>query len=385
MSYPILRLKKGKEKSLLRFHPWIFSGAVEIVPETGRDALVQVQDHVGSLIGFGFLEQKSQIVCRLFAFTKENMVLDTAYWHAKLEMAHAFKTRLFDPAYTNCFRLIHAEGDDFPGLIVDVYATTAVVQFRATGTWHLRDTIAFGLRRLGYTHIFSKNPVYSDWGQNWLGEPGIERTDVLENGLRFSVDVVKGQKTGFFLDQRDNRRLLSGYAKGRTALNCFSYTGGFSVYALAGGATHVTSVDISKDAVEIAHLNAKLNGFEAKHTAVAADCFDFLRKTDQKYDLIVLDPPAFSKDIRSVPQATRGYKDINLRAMKMIEPGGLLFTFSCSQHISRDLFQKIIAGAAVDSGRKVRILHHMSQAPDHPTNIYHPEGDYLKGLVVEVV
>jgi 23S rRNA (cytosine1962-C5)-methyltransferase len=301
-----------------------------------------------------------------------------------MQQAYAFKKQLL-PNNTNCYRLVHAEGDFLPGLIIDVYNESAVVQFRITGTWHLREIVHNALLTLGYQYVFSKSPAYSNWTQGWLGEAGPQYTVVTENGLKFSVDLIKGQKTGFFLDQRENRKLLSAYSRNKKVLNCFSYTGGFSMYALAGGAEKVTSVDISKEAIENAKLNAELNGFATQHNGIAADCFDFLRKKEEHYDLIVLDPPAFCKDIRSVPQASRGYKDINLSAMRIIEKGGLLFTFSCSQHISRDLFQKIVFGAAADSGRKVRILHHLSQGPDHPINIYHPEGDYLKGLVLEVM
>jgi 23S rRNA (cytosine1962-C5)-methyltransferase len=280
---------------------------------------------------------------------------------------------------------VHAEGDYFPGLIIDAYNETAVVQFRTTGAWYLRETVRDALLSLGFKHVFSKSPAYSNWTQGWLGDAGPQHTIVLENGLKFSVDLIKGQKTGFFLDQRENRILLSTYSLNKKVLNCFSYTGGFSMYALAGGAKTVSSVDISKDAIENAKLNAEINGFTNRHEGIAADCFEYLRKIEEEFNLIVLDPPAFCKDIRSVPQASRGYKDINLSAMKKIKSGGILFTFSCSQHISRDLFQKIVFGAATDSGRKVRILHQLGQGPDHPINIYHPEGDYLKGLVLEVV
>ena len=384
MKHPRLKIKKGKEKSLLRFHPWIFSGAVESLPETGDDRIVEIVDYQEKLIGYGFIEYKSQIVCRIFEFSQYPTTIDESYWRQKIHQAYTFKKQLI-PDETNCFRLVHAEGDFLPGLIIDVYNETAVIQFRTTGTWYLKEIVRNALLSLGYQYVFSKSPAYSNWIQGWLGDAGPQHTTVMENGLKFSVDLIKGQKTGFFLDQRENRKLLSAYSKNKKVLNCFSYTGGFSIYALVGGATHVTSVDISKDAVENATKNAELNGFTARHEGIAADCFDFLRKKTEQYDLIILDPPAFCKDIRSVPQASRGYKDINLSAMRIIEKGGLIFTFSCSQHISRDLFQKIVFGAAADSGRKVRILHQLSQGPDHPINIYHPEGDYLKGLVLEVM
>lgn len=385
MTYPSLTIKKGKEKSLLRFHPWIFSGAVEKAPDFGEDGIVQVVDCNNTLIGYAFVDPKSQIIARVFEFCRTPLLIEDHYWATKIRQAYTFKKDLLKQKATNCYRLIHAEGDYFPGLIVDIYDKVASVQFRTKGTWVLRNTIVATLKELGITHIYSKSPAYSDWGQGWLGEAGPTTVVVMENGLKFQVDVEKGQKTGFFLDQRENRQLLGYYAKGQKVLNCFSYTGGFSIYALANGARQVTSVDISKEAIAQAHHNAELNGFADRHEAVAADCFEYLRKTSADFDVIVLDPPAFCKDIRSVPQASRGYKDINMSAMKMIRSGGLLFTFSCSQHISRDLFQKIVFGAAADTGKKVRILHNLSQGPDHPINIYHPEGDYLKGLVLEVI
>lgn len=385
MAYPQLKIKKGKEKSLHRFHPWIFSGAVEKQPEMSTNCIVEVVDFSNAIIGYGFVETKSQIVCRVFEFTKTPIELSDDFWKAKILSSYHLRKNTLLLGDTDCFRLIHAEGDYFPGLIIDIYHNVAVVQFRTTGTWLLKDIIFSTLQSLGYKHVFSKSPAYLDWAQGWLGEAGEPTVTVKENGLKFSVDVVKGQKTGFFLDQRENRKLLGEYAKNKKVLNCFSYTGGFSMYALAGGAKSVTSVDISKDAIENSKLNASLNCLEESHEGIAADCFEYLRKAEKDFDLIILDPPAFCKDIRSVPQASRGYKDINMSAMKMIKSGGVIFTFSCSQHISRDLFQKIVFGAANDSGRKVRILHNLSQGPDHPINIYHPEGDYLKGLVLEVI
>jgi 23S rRNA (cytosine1962-C5)-methyltransferase len=385
MTYPQLKIKKGKEKSLYRFHPWIFSGAVEKQPEMSDNCIVEVVDFTNAIIGYGFVETKSQIVCRVFEFTKTPIELSEKFWKSKILSSFHLRKNTLLLGDTDCFRLIHAEGDYFPGLIIDIYHNVAVVQFRTTGTWLLKDIIFSTLQSLGYIHVFSKSPAYLDWAQGWLGEAGEPTVTVKENGLKFSVDVVKGQKTGFFLDQRENRKLLGEYAKDKKVLNCFSYTGGFSMYALAGGAKSVTSVDISKDAIENSKLNASLNSLEANHEGIAADCFEYLRKAEKDFDLIILDPPAFCKDIRSVPQASRGYKDINMSAMKMIKSGGVIFTFSCSQHISRDLFQKIVFGAANDSGRKVRILHNLSQGPDHPINIYHPEGDYLKGLVLEVI
>lgn len=384
MQFPRLKIKKGKEKSLHRFHPWIFSGAVDSIEELNSDCIAEVTDIQGGIIGYGFVELKSQIICRVFEFCKESFEIDGEYWRKKLLASHKFKLSLLNLEETNCYRLVHAEGDYFPGLIVDIYDKVAVIQFRTHGVWKLQNTIVSILNSLGYYHVFSKSPAYSDWQQGWLGEPGPDHVIVKENNILFSVDILKGQKTGFFLDQRENRKLLSEYSKGKKVLNCFSYTGGFSMYAIKGEAISVDSVDISKDATENARINGELNDLSKNHNPIAADCFEYLRKADKDYDVIILDPPAFCKNIRSVPQASRGYKDINLSAMKIIKPGGLLFTFSCSQHVSKDLFQKIVFGAAADSGRKVRIMHQLGQGPDHPINIYHPEGDYLKGLVLEV-
>ncbi len=393
MQYPILTLKSGKERSIEHRHPWLFSGAVKTLPNASEGDIVAVHDNKGQLMAYGFYATQSQITCRMFEFGNDAKVIDQSYWQQKIEKALALRQRLLPPSAGNTYRLIHAEGDFFPGLIVDVYDRVAVVQLLIKGTERLADVIAEGLRSLGFAYIYLKTKESSKRFEDmrlekgWLGAPFPQaQVEVSENGFRFLVDVEKGQKTGFFIDQRDNRQLLQHYATGKRVLNTFGYTGGFSVYALAGGATEVHSVDISQEASDTCLQNIALN-FPEKidlHQAITADCFDYLRQMEEAYDLIVLDPPAFAKTARAVPNATRGYKDINLLAFKKIRPGGLLFTFSCSGSISKELFRKVVFGAAADAGREIRIVHQLTQPPDHPVNIYHPEGEYLKGLVLYV-
>lgn len=281
---------------------------------------------------------------------------------------------------------MHAEGDSLPGVVIDIYGDAASVQLRTVGTAHLTDAImGFLQKELGVKHMYLRTETKEEGEGKWVLGQDEERT-FQENGLTFLVDIANGQKTGFFLDQRENRALLKSMSKGRRMLNAFSYSGAFSVYAMAGGAALVDSVDISASAAELATRNMALNfGEQPGHQAIKADAFAFLKDMPaDAYDLIVLDPPAFTKHISTVQKAARGYKEINLKAMQKIAPGGLLFTYSCSQHISTDLFRKIVFGAAADAGREVRIVHQMSQAPDHPISIYHPEGEYLKGLCLHV-
>jgi 23S rRNA (cytosine1962-C5)-methyltransferase len=266
------------------------------------------------------------------------------------------------------------------------------VQLLIKGTENVHPHLISGIRELGIRYVYLKNKHNPGFREEVAlengflsGETSETHRTILENGLTFKIDFEKGQKTGFFIDQRENRALLKSYSRGKSVLNTFSYTGGFSVYALAGGATHVHSVDVSKDAVQMGDTNVALNfGPDAAHQSFAEDCFDYLRRTENSYDVVVLDPPAFAKNAKSVPNAARGYKDLNLTALKRINPGGILFTFSCSQNIDTDLFRKIIFSAAADAQRNVRILHQLTQPPDHPVNIFHPEGEYLKGLVLQV-
>jgi len=386
-----LVLKSGRDRSIRNRHPWLFSGAVKTWPEAENGDIIAVTDSGDQLLGYGFYSPKSQICCRVFDFTRtEVTVFEADYWYAKIEGAHRLRQRFLDPKQTNCFRLLHAEGDFLPGVIADVYGDVVVMQVLIKGIEHIFPTIEAAMHQIGFPHIYLKQKENSGFleavslAKGWRGEAVPMPLTVLENGIKFIVDVETGQKTGFFIDQRENRALTKDYVKDKIVLNAFSYTGGFSLYALAGGAAEVHSVDISKDAVARADAMVKLNFPEAKHNAIVADCFDYLRHCETKYDVIVLDPPAFAKNAKAVPNAARGYKDLNLLAMKNLRPGGLLFTYSCSQNISPDLFRKIVFGAAVDAGREVRILRFLSQADDHPINIYHPEGEYLKGLLLYV-
>ncbi len=390
MKYPALQLKVKRERSILLRHPWIFSGAVQKLPQAKDGDIIAIQDHQGKNLGFGFFSPKSQIVCRIFHFGAQEDFESVSFWQSKLERAAALR-KAWLPSHTDCYRLLHAEGDFLPGIIADVYGSVVVVQILVKGTERLKDILMEAFKACGYSTIYLKSKSSS---QN-IEEVGLSSgflmghaespVVALENNVRFEVDFIDGQKTGFFLDQRDNRYLLGQFSQGKKVLNTFCYTGGFSLYALASGASEVVSVDISKDAIERCNRNVSLNNFPGVHTGIAADCFDYLKDMPGDYfDVIVLDPPAFAKNARAVDNASRGYKQINLRAIQKIKPGGILFTFSCSQNIDKLLFQKIVFGAAADAGRNVRILHQLHQPFDHPINIFHPEGEYLKGLVVQV-
>jgi 23S rRNA (cytosine1962-C5)-methyltransferase len=392
MNYPILHLKAGREKSAVNKHPWIFSGAIQKMQTAAEGDIIEVQSANKEVIGYGFYSAESQISCRMFQWSRKPADFESpAYWTAKMKNAMLLRNTLIDRNKTNSYRLLHAEGDFFPGLIVDIYNELAVVQFLIEGTARRKEMIIKCIQSLGFSNIYARASASSKDQQDsieragWMsGELGSPLT-VTENGLKFQVDFIRGQKTGFFLDQRDNRLVLQKLAKGRTVLNAFSYTGGFSVYAAAGEAKEIHSLDISTDAVKMAQENVFLNFPQASHKGIVKDCFEYLRGMENDlYDLIVLDPPAFAKNKHTVDKAARGYKDINMKAMEKIKPGGLLFTFSCSQHISKDLFQKIIFGAAADAGRNVRIVQQLHQPADHPVNIFHPEGEYLKGLLLWV-
>jgi len=388
---PTLRLLPGKERSILRFHPWVFTGAVTRKGNIPDGAVVQVITADGQPLGYGHYAQHSQIVCRMFAFGTQAQEIDDAFWQAKLADALRYRHQFISPDQTNAYRLINAEGDGMPGCTVDIYADTAVLQLRTPGAQTLQSLIVdFLTSELGIDHIYQKGETESGklsgaFPSKWLKGRKAD-VEVLENELKFIVQPELGQKTGFFLDQRDNRLTAGLLAYERRVLNCFAYTGGFSVYALANGAESVTSVDVSESACALARRNVELNlGKDAPHKAEAADAFQFLREMEQDaYDLIVLDPPAFTKHISTVQQAARGYKDINMKAMEKIAPGGLLLTFSCSQQVTPDLFRKIVFGAATDAGRPVRLIKQLGHAIDHPVDLYHPEGEYLKGLLLEI-
>ncbi len=391
--YKNLILKSGRDRSIYNRHPWLFSGAIKDLPDARNGDIVAVRDNHNGLLGYGFFSPHSQIVCRLFAFTKEETDFSGPdFWHQRIRQAYAIREEHIFSESTTAYRLLHAEGDFLPGVIADVYGDVAVMQLLIKGTENVHPHLISGIRELGIRYVYLKNKHNPGFREEvalengfLTGETSETHCTILENGLTFKIDFEKGQKTGFFIDQRDNRALLKSYSRGRSVLNTFSYTGGFSVYALAGGAAHVHSVDVSKDAVQMGDTNVALNfGPDAAHQSYAEDCFDYLRRTENSYDVVVLDPPAFAKNAKSVPNAARGYKDLNLTALKKINPGGILFTFSCSQNIDTDLFRKIIFSAAADAQRNVRILHQLTQPPDHPVNIFHPEGEYLKGLVLQV-
>lgn len=402
-------LKPHKEESLKRFHPWVFSGAIAKVvldashkasePQEGE--LVCVRSAANEVLGVGHW-QIGSIAVRILAFGREE--LPAGFWSERIRAAYQVRNAigLIRPD-NNTFRLIHGEGDFLPGLIVDVYADTAVIQAHSVGMHVYRNEIAQALldevpqvknvyyrsddtlpfkaaiegEKVGYLISNLQSPI-SNSEEFWS----------LENGLSFRIDWLRGQKTGFFVDQRENRALVERYAKDKDVLNMFCYTGGFSLYALRGGAKTVDSVDVSQKAIDLVNVNVAKNFPEAtNHTAVAADAFEYLsaqKNAGKTYDLIILDPPAFAKHRDAVKNALRGYQRINAKAIEMIRPGGILFTFSCSQAVDKEAFRLAVFSAAAQVGRKVRILHQLHQPQDHPINIYHPEGEYLKGLVLYV-
>lgn len=399
-------LKSHKEESLKRFHPWVFSGAIARIvldaehktsePEEGE--LVCVKSAANEVLGIGHW-QIGSIAVRILAFGIAE--LPENFWNERIKAA--YKVREAIGLFTtdnNTFRLIHGEGDFLPGLIVDVYADTAVVQAHSIGMHLARKTIAQALidEIPQIQNVYYKSDDTLPFKANIEGEKiGYliqkegEKTDEfwsLENGLQFRIDWLRGQKTGFFIDQRENRALVERYAANKDVLNMFCYTGGFSLYALRGGAKSVDSVDVSQKAIDLVNINVARNFPKAKnHTAVAADAFEYLtaqKAQNRTYDLIILDPPAFAKHRDAIKNALRGYQRINAKAIEMIRPGGILFTFSCSQAVDKEAFRLAVFSAAAQVGRKVRILHQLHQPQDHPINIYHPEGEYLKGLVLYV-
>lgn len=391
-------LSKGKEESLKRFHPWVFSGAIASADkEIEEGDIAEVYTHDKKFIAKGHCGLGS-IAVRVLSF--ENETIDGSWWQNRL--FSAFDKRramgLTDSNETTCYRLVHGEGDLLPGLIIDIYNDIAVVQSHSIGMHENRNDVAGALQRMMGDKIVaiyykSSNTLperaESDETEGYLFDNRLDKslstTVVLEHGQKFIVDWIEGQKTGFFIDQRENRELVKQYSKGRNVLNTFCYTGGFSVYALAGGASSVESVDCSAKAVSRAEQNAEINGYTKKHKGVTIDAFDYLKNLKEDYyDLIILDPPAFAKRHKVTPNALQGYKRINVQALTKIKKGGVLFTFSCSQAVSREQFRTTVFSAAAIAGRKVSILHQVTQPSDHPVNIYHPEGEYLKGLVLYV-
>jgi len=386
-------LKSGKDQSLKRFHPWVFSGAIKkSYGNLNEGDLVTVYSNKDEFLGIGHY-QIGSIAVRIVSF--ERIVPGFNFWKSKIENAWNLRKNLgfVNNPETSVFRLIHAEGDGMPGLIVDFYNGTAVMQMHSIGMYLIKDDLVKGLQEVLGSQL---KAVYNKSAKTLPFKAEIKAKDaylfgsgsddvVLEHGLKFKVDWQEGQKTGFFIDQRENRLLVQQYAKKREVLNMFCYTGGFSFYAMKGGANLVHSVDASRKAIDLTRENVELNFPEdPRHEALVADGFEYLKDIQDKYDLIILDPPAFAKHRKTLPQALKGYKRINTRAFEQIRPGGILFTFSCSQVVSAERFRETVFSAAVISGRNVRILHQLRQPVDHPVNIYHPESEYLKGLVVYV-
>lgn len=385
--FPKVILKSGKEKSIQRRHPWIFSGAVYGVSREINDGeMVDVVDSKNQHLGTGYFSDKGSIVVRILTFAAETF--SEHFWAAKLQSAWELRWKLLDLEVTNAFRVIHGEGDGIPGLIIDYYDKNWVIQAHSTGIFlqleQIAEAIQINFPAYCETIYCKSSGTLPNTGTDYFLVGNKAATIARENNILFSVNWVEGQKTGFFLDQRDNRKLLGEFSKDKKVLNTFCYTGGFSIYAMSAGAELVTSVDISQKAVDLAASNMELNFPNANHQAVADDVFNFMKENHQIYDVIVLDPPAFAKSIKSKHTATQAYKRLNIAGLKALAPNGILFTFSCSQVIDDVLFYNTVAAAAIETGRNIRVLHKLEQGPDHPTNIYHPEGHYLKGLVLFV-
>jgi len=386
-------LKSGKDQSLRRYHPWVFSGAIKKIHGPAREGeLVDLYDNKDEFLASGHYQEGS-IAVRVLSF--DAVETDQEFWDQKV--ANAWKLRdtlgLTDNLQTNVFRWINAEGDGMPGLIADYYGGAAVVQMHSIGMHRNLEAIVEAMKKAAGDRLHT---IYNRSDSTLPDKPGItgksgflmgkqERGEVLENGYRFFVNWVEGQKTGFFIDQRENRKLVGEYSTGRKVLNMFGYTGGFSIYGMGGGARLVHTVDSSGKAIDLTRENAELNFPEDKrHAAFAVDAFGYFKEMKEAYDLIILDPPAFAKHQNVLSNALQGYKRLNQRAFEAIAPGGIIFTFSCSQAVSRENFRKSVFVAAANARRKVRILHQLSQPADHPVSIYHLEGEYLKGLVMEV-
>ena len=398
--YKQVYLKRGKDESLLRFHPWIFSGAINKIEEGLEEGdIVRVLTHDKKFIAVGHF-QIGSIAIRVLSF--HDVKIDDKFWESRLKAAFQVRQAIgvireesigkgLFPNTT--YRLVHGEGDNLPGLIIDIYGKTAVMQAHSVGMHVCREVIAKALVKVmgdKLDSVYYKSettlPFKADLGQeNGFIYGDTDNNIAIENGLKFHIDWLKGQKTGFFIDQRENRSLLEYYAKGRSVLNMFCYTGGFSVYAMRGGAEIVHSVDSSAKAIELTNKNIELNfPNDSRHEAICEDAFKYLDDNDGKYDLIILDPPAFAKHRNALKNGLRGYTRLNVKGFEKIKPGGILFTFSCSQVVTKDNFRQAVFTAAAQAGRKVRILHQIHQPADHPINIYHPEGEYLKGLVLYV-
>jgi len=385
-------LKSGKEQSLMRFHPWVFSGAIKKMYGNPLEGdIVDIYDNKDTFLAMGHYAPSS-IAVRILSFSQETPDID--FFREKIKRAIAYRRAIgiIDNPLIDVFRLIHGEGDGLPGLIVDFYNGVAVMQMHSIGFYRIRKEIASILSELLDNRIVA---VYDKSEGTIPHMSGIKATNeflfgnsepviVTENGYKFKIDWTTGQKTGFFIDQRENRKLLEKYTEGRSVLNMFGYTGGFSVYAMKN-ASVVHTVDSSFPAIELANENIRLNfGDDKRHESFQTDAFDYMNQIKNQYDLIILDPPAFAKHNNVLANALQGYKRLNIKAIEQVKPGGIIFTFSCSQVVTKENFRKSVFAAAANTGRSVRILHQMTQPPDHPVNIYHPESEYLKGLVIYV-
>lgn len=390
--YPQIILKKGKEESLKRFHPWVFSGAIQAIEEGIEEGdTVCLVNRNGDFIAVGHYQEGS-IAVRVLTF--EDREIDDDFWHSRISSALKMRQSIgiADSPSNNTYRLVHGEGDNLPGLIIDVYGDTAVMQAHSIGMHKVRKDVAKALvdvmeSRISNVYYKSETtlPFMDATDMNGFIYGGSDNNVALENGLKFRVDWLKGQKTGFFVDQRENRSLLEKYAAGKRVLNMFCYTGGFSFYAMRGGAQLVHSVDSSAKAIDLTRENVSLNfPGDQRHEAFCEDAFKYLEKAGENYNLIILDPPAFAKHRGALHNALKGYTRLNQKAFEKIERGGILFTFSCSQVVTKDHFRNAVFTAAALAKRNVRILHQLHQPADHPINIYHPEGEYLKGLVLYV-
>ncbi len=396
--YAKVILQAGKEIAVKRLHPWIFSGAIAKIEGNPTDGdVVEVFDKKNTYLATGHY-YKGSIAVKIFSY--EAVEVNEKFWLNKLSVAYKVRqTIVFQggSGAVNCYRLVHGEGDGFPGLILDFYRGVVVFQAHTIGMWREKEKIVAGLKQIygeSLLAVYDKSAetlpsefaksVKNDYLFN-CSKTELVPHEVSENDNKFLIDWLTGQKTGFFLDQRDNRALLGQYAKGKKVLNSFCYSGGFSIYALKAGAELVHSVDVSKKAVDLVNQNVALNfGETNKHEAYAEDVMNYLKRNDQTYDLIILDPPAYAKNIAKRHNAVQGYKRLNVEGIKRLAKGGILFTFSCSQVVDRELFYNTVMSAALEVGRQVRVLHHLTQGADHPVNLFHPEGSYLKGLVLYV-
>ena len=386
-------LKPGRDESLHRFHPWIFSGAVRNIEGSPVEGdVVEVLSADGDFLAMGHYQPAGSITVRVLSFTQQ--AVDQNFWKDQLQKAYILRQSLglAGNPDTTAYRLVHGEGDGLPGLIIDIYGRTAVIQAHTVGMYRQRNLLAELLLDIydgQVTAVYDKSEAtlfkQGETANGYLVGQKPDDTVFTEHGHRFTADWESGQKTGFFIDQRENRYLVEQYAKDRTALNMFGYTGAFSVYAMSGGAKEVHTVDVSQKAIEMADRNVALNfPGAANHRGIVSDCFDFLNGMQPVYDLMIVDPPAFAKNRHALKNALQAYKRLNTKALAAIRPGGIYFTFSCSQVVTREQFRSTIFTAAAIAGRHVRIIHQLTQPADHPVNIYHPEGEYLKGLVLFV-